>query len=79
MPSPSLSQASNCDPINTLSIPKSSLVAVKLKLNVLALTSAVLGILTIIFVVGTLFATISILETLTVALFYQLHLPWFLH
>ena len=69
IPSPSLSQASTCAPINTLSIPKSSLVAVKLKLNVLELTSADLGILTIIFVVGTLFDAISILETFTVALF----------
>ncbi len=69
MPSPSLSQASNCVPINTLSIPKSSLEAVKLKLNVFVFASAVLGILTTIFVVGTMFATISTLETLTVALF----------
>ena len=69
MPSPSLSQASKSFPINTLSIPKSSLVAVKPKLNVLEVASADLGILTIIFVVGTIFATISILATLTVAPF----------
>ena len=41
----------------------------KLKLNVLEVASAVLGILTTIFVVGTIFATISILETFTVAPF----------
>ena len=41
----------------------------KPKLNVLEVASAVLGILTIIFVVGTILATISTLETLTVAVF----------
>ena len=41
----------------------------KLKLNVLEVASADLGILTIIFVVGTIFATISILATFTVAPF----------
>ena len=69
IPSLSVSQASNCVPINTLSIPISSLVAVKPKLNVFEVASAVLGILTIIFVVGTLVATIATDETFTVAPF----------
>ena len=70
IPSPSVSHVvDDCVPINTLSTPKSSLVAVKPKLKVFELLSTDFGTLTISFVVGTLSEAMFTLETLTDAPF----------